>query len=324
MISKSKKESLYKITAVLVTLLSGAYFFVALQKHASEIPDFAWNFTFGVVAFVSVLLVLLYIGLGGLIWWLLLIDSGCKIPWEKAIAIFSLAQFGKYLPGNVGQHVGRISLARSIGVPVSITGRTLFVEMVWGAGIAGGLSLVSLLFFADAKSMEISLEVSPVLIFFGVVFLLFLPWFIIHFLNRYMPRLAKRLASGTAIASPKLHTAVLAGFLFFLCFLILGLILKIQAAYFFNVYAGNLFEITCLFSFAWLAGYLMPGAPGGLGVRESMMILLLSPIFGVGVAVGLGITLRLTTTIGDGIGFLIGVFVRKKINGRETRSGTIT
>jgi hypothetical protein len=323
-ISKAKKESLYKITAILVTLLSAAYFIVALQKHASEIPDFAWSFTFGVVAFISVLLVLLYICLGGLIWWLLLVDGGCKVQWEKAIIIFFLAQFGKYVPGNVGQHIGRISLARSIGIPVSITGRTLFVEIVWGTAIAGGLSLAALLFFADAKSIDIDLEVSPVLILFGVVFLLFLPWFIIYFLNKCMPGLAKRLASGAAIAAPRLHAAIMAGFLFFLCFLIVGLILKFQATYFFNVSSVDLFEITCLFSFAWLVGYLMPGAPGGIGVREAMMVLLLSPVFGVGVAVGLGVTLRLTTTIGDGIAFLIGVLVWKKINGRETGSETTT
>lgn len=320
MISKSKKNSLYKITAVLVTLLSGAYFVVALQKHASEIPAFTWDFTFSIVAFVSILLVLLYIGFGGLIWWFLLRDSGCNVPLKKTVAIFSLAQFGKYLPGNIGQHVGRIGLAHRIGVPVTITSRTLFVEIIWGTAIAVGLSLISLLFFADAISMDMNLEINPGLIVFGAVFLMFLPWLMIRFINKYMPKFAKQLGSGATIDSPKLHTAIIAGFLFFLCFLILGLILKLQAVYFFNVTTGGVFEITCLFSFAWLAGYLMPGAPGGLGVRESMMVLLLSPVFGSGVAVGLGITLRLTTTVGDGVALLIGMFIQKNINGRIKKS----
>jgi hypothetical protein len=91
----------------------------------------------------------------------------------------------------------------------------------------------------------------------------------------------------------------------------MGLMLKLQAQWFFGVTEGSVFELTCLFAVAWLAGYVVPGAPGGLGVREAMMVLLLSPILGAGTAVGLGVTLRVTTTVGDAVAFLIGLWLRR-------------
>jgi hypothetical protein len=41
------------------------------------------------------------------------------------------------------------------------------------------------------------------------------------------------------------------------------------------------------------------------------MVLVLSPVLGEGVAVGLGISLRITTTIGDGMAFLLGLLFRR-------------
>jgi uncharacterized membrane protein YbhN (UPF0104 family) len=66
-----------------------------------------------------------------------------------------------------------------------------------------------------------------------------------------------------------------------------------------------------LFAIAWIAGYLVPGAPGGLGVREAMMVMVLSPVLGAGAAVGLSLTLRLTTTLGDAVAFGLGIIGRK-------------
>jgi hypothetical protein len=154
-------------------------------------------------------------------------------------------------------------------------------------------------------------NVGPLNLGLGVALLLFMPWLGIGFLNKYLPKLAKRLSGGGVIATPKLLTAVIVAVLFLLCFVIMGLILKLQAQWFFGVTKGNVIELTCLFSVAWLAGYLLPGAPAGLGVREAMMVLLLSPVLGAGTAVGLSITLRVTTTVGDAVAFMLGLTMRK-------------
>ena len=43
------------------------------------------------------------------------------------------------------------------------------------------------------------------------------------------------------------------------------------------------------------------------GVREAMMVVLLSPLTGGAVATGLAVSMRLTTLLGDGLTVLVGV-----------------
>ena len=52
---------------------------------------------------------------------------------------------------------------------------------------------------------------------------------------------------------------------------------------------------------AWLAGYVVIGAPGGLGVREAVLVLLLKPSLGEPAAVGVAIGFRIATVAGDAL-----------------------
>ena len=76
-----------------------------------------------------------------------------------------------------------------------------------------------------------------------------------------------------------------------------------------------LLECSGVFALAWLAGYLLPGAPAGIGVRESMMVLLFAPLLGEGVAIALGVTSRLATTLADAVAFVTGWIWRGSIEG---------
>jgi hypothetical protein len=55
-----------------------------------------------------------------------------------------------------------------------------------------------------------------------------------------------------------------------------------------------------------------PGVAGGLGVREAMVVALLTPVVGAGAAIGLSITMRLATVAGDGLAFGLGRLLKTK------------
>ncbi|TLY33094.1 MAG: DUF4175 domain-containing protein [Ignavibacteria bacterium] len=59
------------------------------------------------------------------------------------------------------------------------------------------------------------------------------------------------------------------------------------------------------FTLAWLLGFVMPGASGGIGVREAVIVGLFGSSLGTGVAAGLAIVLRLITVVGDLLTFTI-------------------
>lgn len=307
----SRYFSLRKWLANTVSLMAVGFFVHYAVHNFDKIPPLNWSPESTAIALFSVALVVFGIGIVGAIWCILLRDNGILTSWKQTQIVFAISQFGKYLPGNVGHHVGRVVMARKIGIPVPITLSTMLVEMLWGAGTAAGLAILSLILFVDGQTLGLQLQLGSVQLGLGVVLLLFMPWLGIGFLNRYLPGLAKRLSGGGAIAAPRLRTVLAVAVLFLLCFVVMGLILKLQAQWFFGVTEGSVFELTCLFAVAWLAGYLVPGAPAGLGVREAMMVLVLSPLLGSGVAVGLGVTLRATTTMGDAVAFLIGVVGKK-------------
>lgn len=304
---------LRKGLATVVALLAIAFFIYYARMYFQEIPIVHWDIGSVTIALFSVVLVVIGTGIVGTIWYVLLRDNDISLSWEQTQIIFAISQFGKYLPGNVGQHVGRVVMAREAGVPVSITFSTMFIEILWGTGIAAGLALLSLILFVDSQTLSfgMDLQLGALQLGAGIVCLLFVPYLGIGLLNRCLPGLVRRLSGGYAISSPRLCSALAVAVLFLMCFVVMGLILKLQAQWLFGITDGSVFELTCLFAVAWLAGYLTPGAPGGLGVREVMMVLLLSPVLGNGPAVGLGVTLRLTTTVGDLVFFLLGIMGRK-------------
>lgn len=50
---------------------------------------------------------------------------------------------------------------------------------------------------------------------------------------------------------------------------------------------------------AWMAGYLVPGAPGGLGVREAVLLLGLAPTVGEPSALAAAASYRMVTVLSD-------------------------
>ena len=70
-----------------------------------------------------------------------------------------------------------------------------------------------------------------------------------------------------------------------------------------------------VYACAWIIGTVTPGAPGGLGVREAILVLLLAPYCGEGVAVAAALFLRIATTLADLLSFLIGLVWRRMVYG---------
>lgn len=290
--------------------VAALYFLRELHRRTADIPPIAWGpqaitaLLFGILAVAATALLI------GAIWHLLLRDQAQPLPLSKAIQIVAISQIGKYLPGNVGHFAGRAVLAREAGVPIGITASTLLIETAWTLAIGAGFSAMAFVFYLD-NATNSQLGSLGVLEFAGAsLFLLALPWAGIQLVNRLAPRISRRLGGGQLVLPPKGITALIVSVLMVICFLLLGASLKLQAEWFFQLQEVPWLPLTCLFTAAWLVGYVVPGAPGGLGVREAMMVVLLSPLVGPGVAVGLGVSMRLVSVAGDGLAFLIGVLSR--------------
>ncbi len=56
-----------------------------------------------------------------------------------------------------------------------------------------------------------------------------------------------------------------------------------------------------------------PGSPGGLGVREVILVAALGPIYGAGPAFALALVLRVCNLAADGLGFVAGLALRRSL-----------
>lgn len=65
---------------------------------------------------------------------------------------------------------------------------------------------------------------------------------------------------------------------------------------------------------SWLLGFLMPGSPGGIGIREAALTLFLSGHFNTESVLLAIVIYRVINTIGDFLGFtaVLSIYIRKK------------
>jgi len=305
---------LRRLSWVLVALAS-AYFLRELVRRFSDIPPINWGYsTIGVfiIATLGIALTAVFIGL---MWVLLLRDQAIRLPVRKAVQIVAISQIGKYLPGNVGHFAGRAVMGRDAGIPMGVTAGTLLIETAWTLAIGSAFAALAFFFLLDSKDLISLPSVDAPELVAVTGLLLLAPWLGIQAVNRWAPTISARVGGGKPLAAPRLRTALAVSTLMAICFFLLGGVLKLQAEWFFHVEQASWLELTLLFTAAWLAGYVVPGAPGGIGIREAMMVLLLTPVVGAGAAAGLGISMRLVTVTGDGLAFLAGIVWQRNTRG---------
>ena len=266
----------------------------------------------------SVLLWGVSICLGAVIWQLILKDLRFNLKMRSTIIIYALAQFGKYLPGNVAHHVGRVVLAKRAGVSARATAHSMLIEFLWGVSAASSVALLGLAYFKSSDN-----AISPIGLVLVSLLAMLLPWAGVRIVNAFLPSFTVRLTGGGPIVVPRLRTMLLVSLAFVTSFFIMGTILNLQARFIFGATDGRLLMLSGIFAWSWIAGYLTPGAPAGLGVREVVLVSLLTPIYGESIAVGLSLSLRLATTLGDGVCFLLALLAQRLLKKHLIIAGSI-
>jgi glycosyltransferase 2 family protein len=172
------------------------------------------------------------------------------------VGVFLQAQLGKYIPGSVWQYAGRATLGRAYGLPLRAVAVSLPIELVASAlaGAAGSLLLLG--GWGAAGALLVLLALSSV----G-----FSP---IEPRASLVLRRAVRgrdvdgaVAAGARAVWPYAAILGVYGFGFWL-----------TAKALFDVPADDLPTYAGAFVAAWLAGLVAVYAPGGIGVREAVLV----------------------------------------------------
>ena len=302
-----------RIVGFFLLAVSAIYFLMAAWRYAGELPSIAWE-TGTVAALGGVTLVYMaQFVTGGLAWHFWLKAVGERSRPAMAVILFTFSQFAKYVPGSVAQHIARVALGKRYGFSTPGMIVTLGLETAWAlvAGVAiAGLTLA----FSSPALFDGSVLPSPSQIAVIVIVALLVPSAAIWLMGARRPAFLDRWFGLNRIGHPPLHTLALCFLLYCANFAICGWILNLLARQVFGAPEDQLLVSTGAFALAWVISFVTLVSPGGIGVREAVLLAGLTPAYGAGTALGVAILYRLVTSVGDGIAFLIGFFAERRLD----------
>lgn len=299
----------FKLLGNILMLLSIVFLIVRLRKL-----NVNYNIIFsstGIIAFLSFLygIHIFFIGIS----WkqLLYVISGEKVCFDKAIYVWNKSNMMKYIPGNVFQYVGRneiaiiehlnhadVALATILDVLINLIGVFFAVGISYFKGLGLGIGII--------LNNKMYLVCVCVLMCACAVI-------IIIFRKKICPYLSK--VKILFYKKNILSTCALVVFYIFWAFYTSGIylaVLKIIVRA--DIQPGSYGLIIGAYLLSWMVGFVMPGAPGGIGVRETVLTLVLAPFSSIKIDdILLAIVIyRLVNIIGDIIG-LVFAFCTHKI-----------
>ena len=240
-----------------------------------------------------------------LAWHLLLRAMGIDVAARRSVGIYFTTQIAKYLPGNVGQHVGRVYLASANGMPAMRVGMSMIVEiaLVVGAAVVLALPLAPQILARLQDSRFPWLPVALAIAACGAI-------------AGYALRRHRHVASLMEHARASWRHANTAGGRRFLlgasALELLGMTLAgaslavLAVSSEATITTSAIATSIAVFSAAWIVGFLAPGAPAGLGIREAILLAGLSPTFGAGTAVQIAILFRVLSVSADLVALCVG------------------
>jgi uncharacterized membrane protein YbhN (UPF0104 family) len=242
---------------------------------------------FGIItyALANFLLAAAWIGL-------LRVCGETKVVWRNLCSIYGKSQIAKYIPGNIAHIAGRHTMGRVAGVSHSHLAVAALYEII---GLVSAALIITLMGGRSVLDQ-----------FAAITWWIYgLPIIIVGYLAT--PWLMKRFRPDTPSASPLLMLRPLIYYVLF--FLVSGIALAVI-----GVYSDSFTQdidyliILSAFAIAWSVGFLTPGAPSGIGIREAVLIILLSPSTGEANALMLALIFRLVTIGGDSLFYLFSLF----------------
>jgi uncharacterized membrane protein YbhN (UPF0104 family) len=241
-------------------------------------------------------------------WRVMLAAWGQRLGGWEAARIWTVSSLGKYLPGKVWAIAGMAVMSQRAGVaPWAATGSAVVLQVLaigTGAALAGLTGAGALEAAHPGARVALALMVAGAVI--GVGLLLWPP--LLRQLLRFAApgSVADRAPSVRGIVFGILANLIAwVGYGTALWLLARGLLPGVRLAW---------LPAVAVFAASYLAGFLALFAPGGIGVREGLFILMLQQPLGIGAATALALASRLLLTItelGAAVPFL--AFFRERV-----------
>jgi uncharacterized membrane protein YbhN (UPF0104 family) len=229
-------------------------------------------------------LVLLGLGATGLLWLRLMAALGAPLPLRTGLATFFVGQLGKYIPGSVWSIGAQAQLAGRQAVPARTTVAAGLLFLGYHVATAVAVGTVALLLGALSSPWPVWVSV------------LLLAGSLLGLLSVVVRRAGGRVA-GRPVALGVADTGA--------TLVLMALAWSAYAAALVLLAPGTPWRETAAlggaFALSYAVGVVIVLAPAGVGARETLFVLLLTPLLGVPTATALALLARVVHTVADGM-----------------------
>lgn len=241
--------------------------------------------------------------------------SGEKNKRKEAVCVYAKANIGKYLPGNVMHYVERNLFADKMG----ISQKKLAISTVMEVFSLVTVSLVIAVAFSFNQLQQALHQVLGEN--YGMIILAVILAAIVVVVVAVILFRKKLLEILKEYSIAEFVKTFLKNMVWYA--LVLGTLGAIMIVLY--CYMGGQFTLESAkliisgYIIAWVLGFIVPGAPGGIGVRELVITLLLSSVVGESLIVTLSVTHRLITIVGDFLAYLLRIVIQPEM--KKTKAG---
>lgn len=302
-------------TVIGVVIAGAALWFLAVRlvRDWHQIPRGQLHFQPLLLGASFVLLIVFHLPLYGYAWRLILHALGAELPLGKSIAIFSVAQIGKYAPGKVWFTLGRMSMAKNEGIPEDRTMVSVVIELAF--------SLLAATLLFGLAVLLIPREQIP-----RAVYLLFLlaplslvavyPPILNRIIRFTLARL-KRPLFELRMSYPRILRILV---LYVLDWALQGACCFVLISSFYPMPLSRLPVLLGGYAMSWMLGFLVLIAPAGLGIREGVYTIILKTVMPEPIAIVSALVTRVWMTVSEVVmaGVSLPFVARRRKNAEET------
>lgn len=245
---------------------------------------------------VAGLIVLFFLDAYG--WHLIMRALGHRAKAPQNIRIWMVSSLARYLPGGVWGYLSRAALCSEQGIPLVSSSLGLYLETLLLMASSLAVGFPALMFVSGLPINPLSAT-----LFWIGLSLLMHPRIVA--LTRYLPGRPGKLFASVSLPSAR-RTFLL--YVYYLVFWILFgavFVCFVHAIYPLPIQAW--IPVGASFSMSFLVGFIFVFVPGGIGIREGLLYILLLPFLPPAASLIVSVGSRIWVILGEGIAVALAV-----------------